>query len=114
MAPPADLDALSAAELKALVLELLGKVAELERPVAAQRAEIARLKGLKGRPMLKPSGMERASEPKPVRAPDQRRGRGKVTPRVAGEDRRFKATVPPGARFKGYEDFLVQALVSSR
>jgi hypothetical protein len=38
MAPPGDLNALPAPELKALVTELLGKV-------AAQRTEIARLKG---------------------------------------------------------------------
>jgi hypothetical protein len=42
MASPDDLDALSPTELKALVIELLGKVAALEWTVAAQRAEIAR------------------------------------------------------------------------
>ncbi len=111
MAPPVDLDALSPAELKALTIQLLGKTAELERVVAAQREEIARLKGLKGRPPLKPSGMEKASEPKPPSAPDGCRCRGKVTPRVAIEDRVVGAAVPPGSRFKGCQDFLVQDLV---
>ena len=107
MAPPGDLDALSPTELKALVIELLGKVAALEQTMAAQREEIARLKGLKGRPALKPSGMEKASGPKPVAGPNGRRGRGKVVPRVAVEDQVIQATVPPGSRFKGYADFLV-------
>src|SRR4029453_18253695 len=109
MAPPGDLDALSPTELKALVLELLGKVAALEQTVTAQREEIARLKGLKSRPQLKPSGMEEASEPKPPSSPKGRRG--PVTPRVAVEDQVIEATVPPGSRFKGYADFLVQDLV---
>src|SRR5215203_5904519 len=109
MAPPGDLDALSPTELKALVLELLGKVAALEETVAAQRTEIARLKGLKGRPALKPSGMEKASEPKPLSPPKGRRG--PVTPRVAVEDQVIKVSVPPGSRFKGYTDFVVQDLV---
>src|SRR6187455_1435460 len=109
MAPPGDLDALSPTELKAFVVRLLGKVAALEQTVAAQRAEIARLKGLKGRPALKPSGMEKASEPKP---PHLRKGRrGPVTPRVAVEDQVIQASVPPGSRFKGYADFVVQDLV---
>jgi hypothetical protein len=110
MVPPADPDTLSLAELKALVGALLGKVAELERTVAAQREEIAHLKGLKGRPVIKPSGMEQATEPKPPRGA-QGRGRGKVEPRVAVEERVLPATVPPGSQFRGYQDFLVQDLV---
>ena len=109
MARPGDLDALCPTELKALVVQLLGKVAALEQTVAAQRAEIARLKGLKGRPQLKPSGMEEASEPKP---PNPLKGRrGPVTPRVAVEDQVIEAAAPPGSRFKGYADVLVQDLV---
>src|SRR5215218_8845668 len=38
-------------------------------------------------------------------------GRGKVVPRVAVEERILRATVPPGSRFRGYQDFLVQDLV---
>src|SRR3954465_7017859 len=109
MAPPGDLDALSPTELKALVIELLGKVAALEQTVAAQREEIAPLKGLKGRPALKPSGMEKASAPKPPSPPRSRRG--PVMPRVAVEDRILAAAAPPGSRSKGYADFLVQDLV---
>lgn len=76
MAPPGNIDDLSNAELRALVVKLFEVVTDLERTVAAQREEIARLKGLKGRPDIKaskPSGMEQASAAKPK---GQRRGRG--------------------------------------
>jgi hypothetical protein len=57
MSPSADLDRLSTAELKTPVLQLLGDVSTLRQVVAEQREEIARLKGLKGPPSIKPSGI---------------------------------------------------------
>jgi Transposase IS66 family len=112
--PPSSLSDLSRAELEALLVELFGKVAALEKSVAEQREEIARLKGMKGRPAIKPSGMDKGTGPaKPVKKEKQRR-RGKVTPRVIVEDLVVKAAaVPEGSRFKGHERFLVQDLVIS-
>jgi len=111
MPAPADPSGLKRAELEARVVELLGELAELKRIVAAQRDEIARLKGLKGRPSIKPSGMENATEAKPGGKGSKRRGRGKVTPRVAPETKVLRVAVPQGSQFKGYEPYQVQDLV---
>ena len=113
MPPPPDLDGLSPAELKALVLALLARVSDLEHTVAAQRDEIARLKGLPGRPTIKPSGMDDATQPKPPPGQGKRRRTdGKQTAqRTIHEERIIKVSAPAGSRFKGYEDFVVQDLV---
>jgi len=112
MSPPPDIDALSAAELKGLVLKLLEEVTELRRTVAAQRDEIARLKGGPGRPNIKPSGMDKATEPQSGKRGGRRRGRGSTKAKLAiHEERTLRAEAPPGSRFKGYAGFLVQDLV---
>jgi len=110
---PAVLSALSRPELEALLIEVFGEVASLKQIVGEQREEIARLKGLKGRPTIRPSGMDQGTEPPKPGKREKRRGRGKVTPRVNIDETVIEAEVPPGARFKGYEPFLVQDLVIS-
>lgn len=110
---PPDLDAASRDDLKKLIVELFERLAAVERENAALREEIARLKGLKGRPRLKPSGMaERAKTRKEKKKPAKRRSRGAKTARLRiDEERVLSPAVPPGSRFKGYEDYVVQDLV---
>jgi hypothetical protein len=124
---------LSLAERRVLVDVLVGEVrlqadnaalrAELEAQQAtitalrtenqALRDEVARLKGLPPRPPLRPSGMEKATEPGAGgrRRKRSRRRRGPKRDRDAVTlERVLKATVPAGSRFKGYEDCLVREL----
>ncbi len=61
--PLIDPGSLSHAELVSLVERLLAENADLKRLVGELRDENAHLKGLKGRPHLKPSGLEQATEP---------------------------------------------------
>ena len=112
MAAPGDIavEALPAEELRRLVGELLGEVARLREENAALREEVARLKGLPGRPKLKPSGMERATAPRGDRLPGTTKGAVRTTERVIHEERVLAIAAPPGSRFKGYEDIIVQDL----
>ena len=113
MPPPANLSALNRPELEALLAELFGEIAILKQTVAELREENARLKGLKGRPDIKPSGMEKGTVPPKPRKQEKPPGRGKVTPRVKVEEKVIRIEVPPGSIFKGHESFLVQDLVIS-
>jgi hypothetical protein len=110
MVPPANLDDLSHTELKNLVVALFEQVAELRRTIAAQANEIARLKGGPRRPNIKPSGMEKATEPKSDKPADEGGGkRGDTKSKLTiHEEKTVKADAPAGSRFKGYTSFVVQ------
>ena len=108
---------LSNEELRRLVEQLIGevarlreRVAELEGENAALKEEVARLKGHKGRPKLKPSGMETGTDRPKRQQGGKKRSRPSRHKLVVNEERKLSITPPPGARFKGYEDFLVQDL----
>jgi hypothetical protein len=60
------------------------------------------LKGLKGRPNIKPSGMDQRTAPQKQ---GKQTGRGKVTPRVKVEEEVIRVEIPPGSIFKGMNPF---------
>jgi hypothetical protein len=106
------LSALSRGDLEALAERLLAGNAALKQAVAELRAEVATLKGLQGRPKLKPSGMDKGTEPTPDGKPQGRGSKGHKNERFSiDEERVIKAAAPAGSRFKGYQDFIVQDLV---
>ena len=111
MSTPPDVSVRSRSELEALLAGLLEEVADLKKIVAAQRDEIARLKGQKGRPNIKPSGMEKCTEAKRSLKGGKGRRRGKVTPRVIRQVEVLRIAPPPGSEFRGYEPYDVQDLV---
>ena len=87
-------------------------VAAKDAVIVELKDEIARLKGLPPRPKFKgkPSGMEQATS-RPADKKSRKRGRGaKVDKLQVTDEVVLKAKVPPGSRFKGYEDVLVQDL----
>lgn len=110
-----------------LVKALLGlleqystRIVLLEETVAELKDEINILKGEKKRPTFKPSGMDSSTDKTSA-------GTGKKNKR-AGSKKKSKSAqltihqdvtispsiqIPPGSRFKGYRDFIVQDLIIS-
>jgi Transposase IS66 family len=108
-----DISGLGLEELKALLAQALEDNARLKAENAALREEIARLKGLKGRPKLKPSGMEKAAETASAKGGKRKGSRGAKRSKLTLDETRILKpdSLPEGARFKGYEDFIVQDIV---
>jgi regulator of replication initiation timing len=89
------------------------QVAALTAENRTLKDEIARLKELPKRPPDKPSGMEKSTEAKlgPKKKPKSRRRRGPTLARIKITDEVvLPAPAPPGSRFKGYDDIVVQDL----
>jgi hypothetical protein len=79
-----------------LVVKLLEEVADLRRTVAALRDENAQLKGITGRPKIKPNikpnGMEQATNSKPPGTSSERRRRGSTRAKLTiHKERKIKA-----------------------
>ena len=123
---PGIVDGLGLEELKSLLVQALEEIARQRTELADQREdnarlkaentelrdEIARLKGLNGRPKIKPSGMEPATQT-PAKGPRRKGRRGSRRAKLTIDETKTitAENVAEGARFKGYETFLVQDLI---
>jgi Transposase IS66 family len=102
------------ADVTPLVRQLLEILRSQQERIQQLEDEIARLKGLKTRPVIAPSRLE--TPPRPPPQPGQKRPGSAKRPKTAkliitDEVVVPVPNVPPGATFKGYEDFIVQDLV---
>ena len=134
------LGALSAGDLRGLIVRLAAELSALRATVAALEGrisgledenttlreqaaaltaqnrtlkdEVARLKELPRRPPDKPSGMEPSTEAAQAsKTSRSRRRRGATLARIAiTQEVVLPATAPEGSRFKGYDDIVVQDL----
>lgn len=102
-------------ERSPLVVTLLEIIQLQQEEIQALKDEIARLKGEKSRPKIKPSTLEQHTDKEKKMGQEKRPGSAKRSKRGEIEIHETKVlkadNVPPGSRFKGYEDFTVQGLV---
>src|ERR1700739_36247 len=103
---PPDINTLDVEELRKLTLGLLEELAQCRATMALMSEEIARLKGLKGKPDIKPpskpSGMEQETNDPQEKKERRRQRRGAKQNRGASDTRLVKhAVVPGGSGFTG-------------
>jgi hypothetical protein len=103
--------------LLGLVEQLIDRVQQQDEEIALLKDEINILKGEKKRPTFKGSKLDKSTESSHASKPSSKirpgYGKRKKTQKlVIHEDKVIKpdAPVPPGSRFKGYRNFIVQDL----
>jgi hypothetical protein len=111
--PPAERTPLVEA-LLAIIRHLADRVAEFEQIIQQLRDEIARLKGQKPRPDIKPSVLEAA--PKTERKEGDKRPGSAKRPKTAEltihrEERLHAEGLPEGSQLRCYESYVVQDLL---
>ncbi|HEY2227770.1 MAG TPA: hypothetical protein VGI22_08525, partial [Xanthobacteraceae bacterium] len=114
MSPPNDLDRLSHAELKGLVVKHWGQMVELQLNGGGAARGSCAAQGRASSTEPQAERMERGTEPKPPGSSgDRKRPRGSTRSKLSiHEERTVEVAAPPrGSRFKGYTSFVVQDLV---
>jgi hypothetical protein len=95
-----------------LVLQLLEIIQMQAEEIQKLKDEIARLKGQKPRPEIKPSMLEKSltqgSENKHKKRPGSKKRFKTKDLQIHEEKAIAPLDIPAGSRFKGYQDYVVQ------
>ena len=99
--------------LLGIIRQLLDRVAELEQTIQELRDEIAKLKGQKPRPDIKPSQLETPldEEQKKPRPRSSAKRPKTAELHIDREIPLHPDNLPEGAKFKGFEPYVVQELI---
>jgi len=113
MRPLTRLPKISSDQITPLVAELLGIIQLQTEEMQLLRDEIARLKGQKPKPKIKPSNLEKKTKKKKASKKKPRsRKKSKNQKIEIDEDVPLKPeNLPAGSKFKGYQDYIVQDLI---
>ena len=100
-------------EITPLVSDLLAVLQLQAEEIQQLKDEIARLKGQKPKPKIKPSNLEKKTEEKKNKKTKKQRKKRKKTKHLEiDETIRLKPdNLPPGSKLKGYQDYVVQELI---
>ncbi len=102
--------------LLGIIRQLLDRVRELEESNQLLRDEIAKLKGQKPRPDIKPSRLEttkpKSTEPEGGKRPGSAKRPKATELHIHREQKVHAEGLPVGATFRCYEPYLVQELTS--
>ena len=100
-------------QITPLIAELLGTIQLQMEEIQFLKDEIARLKGQKPKPKIKPSNLEKETDKKKSskKKPTSRK-KSKTKKLEINQDIPLKPeNLPPGSKFKGYQDYVVQDLI---
>jgi hypothetical protein len=104
-------------DLLAIIEQMATRITQQDEDIALLKDEINILKGEKKRPVFKGGNLDKKTDKKDVNtsSPKKRAGsskKKKTRKLVIHEDKVIKPLddIPPGSRFKGYRDFVVQDL----
>ena len=95
----------------AALLEIIQKQAE---EIQGLKDEIARLKGQKPKPKIKPSNLDKNTDPSPPQkdSKPKRTTRSKTKELVIHEEQKLQPeNLPPGSKFIDYKDYVVQEII---